>query len=147
MIDCLADPDTRTHSDLEVAGTGAQLERRAVERKAVVHSGDAERLAHASRSRAQQSLAFHLAAPAHEREPMDRHERSYQDGAGGPLRLADEVDAPMHPVGTIDIGVTGWPEHHGVALGAPAKRVRRRVGVMIGLNLGDRAPDAIEKKR
>ena len=53
----------------------------------------------------------------------------------------------MDAVGAVDIGVSGRPEHHRIALGRPAKAVRRRIGVVIGLDLDDHAADALEQER
>ena len=52
----------------------------------------------------------------------------------------------MNAVGAIDVGEARRAEHHGVACGRTAKAVRRRVGVMIGLDLDHAPADAREKQ-
>src|SRR5262249_49275983 len=41
----------------------------------------------------------------------------------------------------------GWTEHDRVARGLPVERVRRGIGVVIGLDLDDDAADALEQQR
>ena len=53
----------------------------------------------------------------------------------------------MNAVGAIDVGAARRPEHDGIARRAPAKRVRRRIGVVIGLDLDDLAADPVKEKR
>jgi hypothetical protein len=53
----------------------------------------------------------------------------------------------MDAVGTVDVGVTGRAEHHGIARGPPAKTVRGRFGVVIGLDLDDHPTHAVEEER
>ncbi len=53
----------------------------------------------------------------------------------------------MDAVGTVNVGVTRRPEHHGIALGLAAEAVRRRIGVVIGLDLDDPAADAVDQQR
>ena len=52
----------------------------------------------------------------------------------------------MNPVGTVNVGITRRAEHHGVALGRAPKAVRRRVGVVIGLDLDDGTADPIDQQ-
>src|SRR5215207_3632434 len=106
MLRPLRDADARTDGDLHrhVGGPGAQLERRAVERKAVVLLHDPERLAEPPGSRAEEPEVVNAAPSPHLGEPNGRLERADQHGAGAALRLADEVEAPVNAVGTVDIG-------------------------------------------
>ena len=53
----------------------------------------------------------------------------------------------MHAVRAVDVGVAGRTEHHAVALGLPAERMRGRIGVVVGLDLDDDAADALEQER
>ena len=147
MIHRLGDADARSDGDLDVVRARKELERRLVERESVVLVGDAERLAQPSRARAQQPLVGDAAPAAHGGEAMRRRERADQHRAGDARRLADEIEAPMDAVGAVDIGIAGRAEHDGIARGRPAKRVRRRIGVVIGLDLDDDAADAIEQER
>ena len=72
---------------------------------------------------------------------LDHLAGAQQDGGGMSRRLADDVDAPVHPVGEVHVRVAGATEHHRVARGAAAEGVRRRVGgAQVRLDLGQ--PDA-----
>ena len=53
----------------------------------------------------------------------------------------------MNAVGAIDIDVAGRAEHDGVALGWAAKAVRRRFGMMIGLDLDQPPADTVDEER
>ena len=53
----------------------------------------------------------------------------------------------MDAVGAVNVGVAGRAEHHGVARGRAAEAVRRRIGVVIGLDLDDQAAHAVEQQR
>src|SRR5205823_10455577 len=63
--------------------------------------------------------------------PICGRERADQHRAGAALRLAYEVEAPVHAVRAVDVGVAGRTEHHAVALGAAAERMRGRIGVVV----------------
>src|SRR6266404_1796793 len=143
----LGEPDARADGDVDVLRARAYLEWRRIERKGVLRAGDAERLAQASRPRAQQALVRDAAAAAHRGEALRGRERADEHRAGTALRLAYEVEAPVHAVGAVDIGVARRTEHHAVALGAAAERMRGRIGVMVGLDLDDDAADALEQQR
>src|SRR5258708_36840089 len=80
-------------------------------------------------------------------EALRGRERADEHRAGTALRLAYEVEAPVHAVGAVDIGVARRTEHHAVALGAAAERMRGRIGVMVGLDLDDDAADRLEQQR
>src|SRR5215468_4376344 len=147
LIHRLGEPDARADGDVDVLRARAYLERRLIKRKAVLRVGDAERLAQASRSRAQQALVGDAPAAAHRGQALRGCERADQHRAGATLRLAYEVEAPVHAVRAVDVGVAGRTEHHGVALGLPAERMRGRIGVVVGLELDDDAADALEQQR
>src|SRR6476659_2190931 len=66
----LGESDARADGDVDVLRARAYLERRLIERKAVLRAGDAERLAQASRPRAQQALVRDAAAAAHRGEAL-----------------------------------------------------------------------------
>ena len=97
-------------------------------------------------ARTQGARFMHAATAAHRGEAVCRLQRPDQDGAGAACFLADEVEAPVDAVGTVDIGIAGRAEHHRVALGAADVGMRCRVGVMIGLNLDDDAAHAIDQQ-
>ena len=124
-----------------------QRDRRPVERQGVVRDGDAERFGQLARARAQRALIVQTAAPAHRRQAVGRLQRADQHGAGRAFLLADEIHAPVDAVGAIDIGKAGRAEHHLVPRRRAAEGVRRRVGVMIGLDLDNDAADAVDQQR
>ena len=77
---------------------------------------------------------------------MRRFERADQYRVCDAFRLADEVQAPVDPVRAVDVGVAGRPEHRLVALRPTAIAVRRRVFVVVGLELDDDPADAVDKQ-
>src|SRR5215204_6135246 len=117
MLGGLGDADARTNRGLRryVGAAGAELERRALERQAVMHDRDAERLADLAGPRAERARIVEPAPLAHRLEPGRRLERPDQHGAGAALRLADEVQAPVDAVGAVDIGIARRSEHDGVS--------------------------------
>ena len=52
----------------------------------------------------------------------------------------------MNAVGPIDVREARWSEHDGIARRQAAERMRRRVGVVIGLDLNDHTTGAIEEE-
>src|SRR5262249_21914438 len=61
-------------------------------------------------------------------------------------RLAHEIQAPVDAIGAIHIRIARRTEHHGIALGLAAIGMRRRVGVVIGLELDDHAAGSVEQQ-
>ena len=108
---------------------------------------DAECLRQLARARAQRSLAMQAAAAVHRGNAVGWLKRTDQHGTGRAFLLADEIQAPMDAVGAIDISEARGAEHHPVARRRAAERVRRRIGVMIGLDLDDEAADAVDQQR
>ena len=53
----------------------------------------------------------------------------------------------MDAVRAIDVSETRRTEHHPVAWCRPAKRMRRRIGVMVGLDLDNEAADPVHQQR
>src|SRR5215472_6960523 len=98
MIHGLGDPDTRADGDVDVARARENLEWRRIECKPVLRAGDGERLAQPSRPRPQQALVRDAAAAAHRRKAVRGRQRADQHRAGTALRLAHEVEAPVHAV-------------------------------------------------
>src|SRR5258708_38666911 len=96
---------------------------------------DCERLAQPAGSGTELPLVAHAAAAAHRGKACGRHEGADQDRAGSVLGLADEIDAPMDAVRTVDIHAARWSEHHGVARGRAAIAGRRRAALVRGFNL------------
>ena len=143
----LGDADADAGGDLGRAFAGVKLERQAVERQPVVRAGDSHRLRQAAGSGAEQPLVIELAPPAHLGQALQRLDGADQHRAGRALRLADEIQAPVDAVGAVHVGKAGRAEHHGVALGSAPEAVRRRVGVVIGLDLDDQAADVVDEQR
>src|SRR5215204_878712 len=78
-----------------------ELERRAVERAAIMGLRDPERLAEPARPRAQEPRVLDLAPLPHLFEARHRLERADQHGARAAFRLAHEVEAPVDAVGAV----------------------------------------------
>jgi hypothetical protein len=64
-----------------------------------------------------------------------------------PSCLQTRLRHPVDPVGAIDVGAAGRPEHRGVARCAPAVAVRGRILVVACLDLDDRSAGAFEEQR
>jgi hypothetical protein len=73
-------------------------------------------------------------------------ERADQYGRGVADSLADEVEAPVNAVGAVHVRVARRPEHRRVALRSAAVSVRRRVLVVVRLDLDDHAADAVAEE-
>ena len=130
-----------------LARARVNLEWRTVEREPVVLAGDPERLTEAARPRAQEPGVVEPAPRAHRVETLGRLEGANQDRARHSLRLADEVEAPVDAVGAVDVRVAGRAEHRSVAGGPTPVAVRRRVLVVVGLDLDDRPAHAVDEER
>src|SRR6266568_3392318 len=142
----LGDADARPDQDLDRTFPRAQGKRRPVERKAIMLPRDAERLGEPPRSRAEQAIRLYPAPGSHGHQSRARLECPDQNRAGDALALADEIDAPVHPIGAVDIGVAGRTEHRCVARRASAETVGRGVLVIISLDLDDPAADAVHEQ-
>ena len=127
-----------------LAAAGPQFERRRVERKPVVLTGHTERLAEAARTCAEQARVVDAATCPHQIEAGERLERADEHRVRDSLRLADEVEAPVHAVGAVDVRATRRAEHRRVAIGAAAVAVRGRIFVVIRLDLDDPPADAVD---
>ena len=64
-----------------------------------------------------------------------------------PGRPADDVDAPVDPVGAVHVEPPRRAEHRGVPGGHAPERVRRGVVGRVRLGLDDRAADAVDEER
>ncbi len=140
----LRDPDPRPPRDRRVITGGAKLERRLVERQAVVRCCDPERLREAAGARAEQARVVEAAPLAHLVEPVRRLERAHERGRRG---AAHQVQAPVDAVGAIDVGVARRAEHGGVAGGRAAERVRGGVLPVVGLDLDDPPAHSVHEQR
>ena len=122
-----------------------ELERRTIERQPILFARDTERLAEPPRPRAKQAIADGPASRAHLVEAARRLERPQQNGGGKALRLADEIQAPVHAVRPVDVGVATRQEHRAVPRrAAVAVRMRRLVVRVVGLDLDDHPADAVD---
>ena len=124
-----------------------KLERRAVERQAVVVAGDPERLAEAPGAGAEEALLLEPAPGAHRLEPLRRLERANEHRARDAFLLADEVEAPVDAVRAVHVRVTGRAEHRLVPRRTPAEAVRGGVLLVVGLDLDDDTADAVHEER
>lgn len=83
------------------------------------------------------------AALAHAIKADNRLDRTDQDAIAWE---ADEVQAPVDAVASIDIGMTRLPEHAGVTERWTAKAMRCRIVRGISLGLDDDATNAADQK-
>ena len=89
----------------------------------------AERLAEPARPGAEQArVVERRGAPASRRAPASARARGSAPRSATPSVVADEVQAPVDPVGAVDVGVAGRQEHRRVARGAAGCRSRARPG-------------------
>ena len=145
QLDGLGDADPDAGRDLHILRPRMQRDRRPVQRQGVVRDGDAERFGQLARARAQRVHIDRMAAAAHRGQAMRRLQRADQHGGGRAFLLADEVDAPVDAVGAVDIGKAGRAEHDLVPRRRAVVGVRRRLGMMIGLDLDDDPADAVDQ--
>jgi hypothetical protein len=115
----------------------SELERRFVERETVVLGGNGESLAEPAGARAEQVELVEAAPSPHLGDAVTRLEGADQNRFGKALGTAHEVETPVDPVRPVDVGAPGRAEHRCVPLGAPAKAMRRRVLVVVRLDLDD----------
>ena len=106
---------------------------------------DGERLTDAARSRAELAEVRRPASDRHRLDAIGRLERADQHGCAG-LRAAHEVEAEVHSIAAVNIGVPWRPEHCRVGCGRPAEGMRRRIGRVIRLRLDDEAADALDEE-
>lgn len=135
-----------------LAGTGRsqnpELRRRVARVGPVQPTADADRLAEPGRTAGKVTFPPERgtgsprprrsgAPDRRQRRALDHPASSQQDGGSISRWPADQVHAEVHSVGEVDIRVPGLAEHHRIASGLPAKRVRRRIdGAGIRLDLG-----------
>jgi len=58
-------------------------------------------------------------------------------GSGRTAPLGGDIQAVVHPIAEVDVGIPGWAEHDRVPSGPTAERVRSgvgRPGVRLGLD-------------
>ncbi len=142
----LVSPHPHARDDLKLAITRVQGERGSIERQPIVGVGNAERFGQLAGPRTERTFVVEEASPPHRRDTVGRFQCADQDRAGGAGLFADEIDAPVDAVGAVDIGKSGRSEHHGISRRRPPIGMRRRLGVMVGLEFDDDAADAIDQK-
>src|SRR5438093_1491837 len=113
------------------------------ERKPVVSTGHAQRLAQLGGTRAQLAVSDPPASPPppHRRQSFEGLEGADEHGSGEPRALGHGVQTPVHPIGEVDVGRARTLEQAGVAARA-ACAIAVRGGVMgaeVGLGLDDTA--------
>ncbi|GEM_PF-220124 len=141
----LGDADARARDHLEGLLGRCQGERRRVQRHAVHGAAHAQRLAQFAGAGTQQLDVVHPAPRAHGGDAGQRLERADQHTGAVAGLAADEVQAPVNPVGAVHVGVGRRAEHGGVALGLAAVGVRGRIVAVIGLGLDDAPADAVHQ--
>lgn len=92
--------------------------------RSVVTLVDAHRLGEASRTRGQQAVGDVASPRSHQIHPLQRLAGTQQNGFGNPFSIADDVHAPMHPVGEIDVEPSGRTEHRAGSRGHPSIAMR-----------------------
>ena len=63
-------------------------------------------------------------ALTHQVQALQRLDRAHEDRGRAARRLGDDVEAVVHPVDKVHVGMAGRPEHRPVAGGRPEARVR-----------------------
>jgi hypothetical protein len=114
--------------------------------KGVVLAGEPQRLAEPAWPRAEQPFILEASALPHRPHPVGRLERAYENRFGDSFRAADEVQAPVDTVRAVDVGVAGRTEHGRVAARPAAVGMASGIGVMVRLDLDDRAADAVDQE-
>ncbi len=109
--------------------------------------GDPQGLAYAAGAGTEQAHIVQPAPRPHGIHSRQRFERADQDTGAVSVRTADEIEAPVDSIGTVDVGAAGWAEHHFIAPGRPPEAVRGRILVIVCLGFHDPSADAIQKKR
>jgi hypothetical protein len=71
----------------------------------------------------------HTSGPRHYLQAADRFQRPKQDAAGKTIRLAGDIQAKIHAVDEVDVGMPRGPKKNGVSRRFAGKRVRRRIGL------------------
>jgi hypothetical protein len=107
---------------------------------------DAERLAEPTGPGAEEQRRVEPAAHAHPLETVRWLERPHEHRARHTLLLADEVETPVDAVRAVDVRTAGRAEHRCVAGGAAAKAVARWILLVVGLDLDDPAPRAVDEQ-
>jgi len=72
-------------------------------------------------------VRWQLAIDGHRFASQDRFQSADEDATGFAFRLAGDIDAVIHAIDEIDVGVTRRPEHYAIARRNTAKAVGRRV--------------------
>ena len=141
---CAPSPDTPTRGPVRTSAGPARpghhpQRRRLVGRvRPVVRAVDPERHGEPGRAAGQVARGLGAGTPSEGQRFADHHLTGAQQHRGGDaLGTADEVHAPVHAVGEVDVDVPGRAEHDGVARGPAAEGVRARVALaVVRLDLG-----------
>ena len=77
-------------------------------------------------------------AVTHQVQALERLDRAHQDRGRAAHRFGNDVEAVVHPVDKVHVGMARRPEHRPVAGGRPEARVRCPVvNADVGLDLDD----------
>src|SRR6266545_2820606 len=107
----LCDPDAWCNLDIAILHRTPRTDdnRMTLERQTVHSLVDAQRGAKFPGPIGELPIASGFGAPpAHERQSIQRLERANQHSTGQPFRTGNSVDAPVHPIDEIDVGVSRW---------------------------------------
>src|SRR4051794_1956062 len=105
----------------------------------VVGAGYAECLPQAARSAGKRDVGDPVTSST-SRNLISGHDPSSakQDSRGRPVWAGNDVAAPVHPIGQVDIEVASWSVHHGVARRLPSCSMAGRIVLAhVGLHLGE----------
>lgn len=140
---CLADTDpTAAHCYANLRGE-LQGEGRRQDGKAIHASGDAECPAQVAWPRTESSQHHARAALCHHPKAMRRFQCADQDCAP---RLANHIEAPVQPIGSIDIRGCRLAEHGGIGRCWTTEAVRGLIILSVGLRFHDDAAHAVDQK-
>ena len=140
--------DTRAGHDREmfVGWARQELKWRRVDWQSVVLTRNAESLADPSGTGAKQALAGNAPPGLHDFQPDQRFKRADEDARAMTMRPAYEVEAPVNPVGSVNISVAGRTEHDLIPPCRSPKGMGSRVFMIIRLGLHDPPADTIHQE-
>src|SRR5690606_36560423 len=140
----LGNADTHAAHDHWSDHCRTQFDASGTERPGVVAFVDRQRLGQAAWSCRQRRYFARAAALDHPLYPPFRLESTDKHRGSA---AADDVEAPVDAVGTIDVGMGRRSEHRRIARGRSREAVRCGIVGLIGLRLDDDAADAADQQR
>ncbi len=135
----LRDPNPPAPPDLAYGPVRrAQRDLRVTEEVAPIQAAvNIQRLREPTGAATQEAQLFDAPALAHQCDALARLKRANEYRRSGPVRFARNVEAPVHSINVVDIGVKRRPEHRDISRTLPAIRMRRRVADQVCFGLYD----------